>query len=335
MALYSPSLSSNMTTGSAPAPAGGNAPYHGFARVVSACTAGLIFAGALVTSTGSGLAVPDWPLSFGMFFPPMVGGVFFEHGHRMIATAVAFLTAILGFWTLRSEQRSAQRWLAIAAMGAVILQACLGGATVLLKLPPAVSASHATLGQTFFCLLAALAMTSSPSWRDAARGPVTGTVRLQRVAAVATTALVWLQLVVGAAMRHRHAGFIFPDFPTSGGQWVPDITSVNVALNFAHRFGALVVFTAVMLTAALTVLSYLASPRAASHRAMLGVALRLAALVLLQAFLGAITVLHGRPVTPTSLHVVNGALVLVTSLVLALWSWRAFGDTAGEAEAGT
>src|SRR6478672_1465752 len=78
-----------------------------FTKFVALSTLFLIFAGAMVTSTGSGLAVPDWPLSYGMLMPPMVGGIFYEHGHRMAAAAVGFLTLVLAFWTWRTEPR---RW---------------------------------------------------------------------------------------------------------------------------------------------------------------------------------------------------------------------------------
>jgi heme a synthase len=313
-----------------PSPADSAAPpYHSYARFVAGCTAVLIFVGALVTSTGSGLAVPDWPLSFGTLFPAMVGGVRYEHGHRLFAGGVGLLTVVLGIWTLRVEHQRALRLLAGLAMAAVLTQACIGGLTVLLKLPPAVSAAHATVGQTFFCLVVALAMCSSPAWREAQPSVVGGRASLLRGLAAATTAAVWLQLVVGAVMRHRHAGFIFPDFPTSGGLWVPELKSLDIMLNFGHRFGALVVSVLALSTVAVTVSSFLSSTRGTAQARMLWAAVRLGCFVLLQVCLGAVTVWYGRPVVPTSLHVVNGALVLVTSLVVALWSWRALASGQG------
>src|SRR5262252_8567588 len=112
----------------------------------------LIFVGALVTSTGSGLAVPDWPLSFGQVFPAMVGGVLYEHGHRLAASTVGLLTLVLAVWVVVAEPRAGVRGLAVAMLVAVILQGVLGGVTVLYKLPLAVSVTHACLAQTFFCL---------------------------------------------------------------------------------------------------------------------------------------------------------------------------------------
>ena len=110
----------------------------------------LIFAGGMVTSTGSGLAVPDWPLSYGTLFPPMIGGVFYEHGHRMIATVVGFLTLCLAVWLWFKEERQWVKVLGLCCLGAVIVQGLLGGITVLFYLPTLVSVAHGVLAQTFF-----------------------------------------------------------------------------------------------------------------------------------------------------------------------------------------
>jgi cytochrome c oxidase assembly protein subunit 15 len=137
---------------------------HRFAVLTAACTLALIFIGGLVTSTGSGLAVPDWPLSYGMLMPPMVGGVFFEHGHRMAATFVGMLTTVLAVWTARRETRAGVRRLAWAALLAVIAQGLLGGLTVKFLLPAPVSVAHACLAQTFFCIVIALATPPRRAW---------------------------------------------------------------------------------------------------------------------------------------------------------------------------
>src|SRR5712671_400331 len=108
-----------------------NAALHRFAVFVSGATFVLVFVGGLVTSTGSGLAVPDWPLSFGMVFPPMVGGVLFEHGHRMVAAAVGALVGALYVWTIVGKRRPPVSTLAACALGTVVLQGLLGGLTVL------------------------------------------------------------------------------------------------------------------------------------------------------------------------------------------------------------
>src|SRR6267143_4877578 len=137
---------------------------HRYAVLVSGLTFVLVFVGGLVTSTGSGLAVPDWPLSFGMVFPPMAGGVLFEHGHRLAATAVGCLTVVLALWTVVGDARASVRALGLLALLAVVLQGLLGGITVLYKLPLAVSVTHACLAQTFFCLTVTLALVTSPAW---------------------------------------------------------------------------------------------------------------------------------------------------------------------------
>src|SRR5207253_1272542 len=142
---------------------------HKYSRLVVASTVLLILAGSFVTSTDSGLSVPDWPTTYGwsMFtFPPSkwVGGIFYEHSHRLIASTVGFLTILLAIWLWRSEPRRWMRWLGVAALGAVVAQGVLGGLTVLFFLPPAVSTAHAGLAEIFFCLTIAIAFFTSPGW---------------------------------------------------------------------------------------------------------------------------------------------------------------------------
>src|SRR4051812_3550683 len=141
----------------------GNTPawVHRFAVFTALMTLILLGAGALVTSTGSALAVPDWPLSYGKFFPPMVGGILYEHGHRMIAASAGFLTIVLAIllW-FRQGDRTLKR-LGIAAVGVVCLQGLLGGMTVLFRLPAVLSVGHACLGQTYFCVMVSIAVLSS------------------------------------------------------------------------------------------------------------------------------------------------------------------------------
>src|SRR5690348_11297607 len=127
---------------------------HRYAVFVAGATFLLIIAGALVTSNDAGLSVPDWPTSFGTFrIPRMVGGVKFEHGHRMIAGTVAILTVLLAVWLWRNEPRRWMRRLGALAVLTVIAQAVLGGITVLFYLPVAISVSHACLAQVFFCII--------------------------------------------------------------------------------------------------------------------------------------------------------------------------------------
>ncbi|HUG52215.1 MAG TPA: COX15/CtaA family protein [Vicinamibacteria bacterium] len=281
-----------------------------------AATLALIFIGGLVTSTGSGLSVPDWPLSYGMLMPPMVGGVFYEHGHRMAATAVGFLTLVLAIWTARAEPRRSVRRLAWAALAAVIAQGLLGGLTVIYLLPTPVSVAHACLAQVFFCTLIALATVTSREWiaGDATPSRPAEDDSGLRAAAVIATGAVFVQLLLGAVMRHTGAGLAIPDFPTSFGRWVPPLDRLPVAVHFAHRVGALVV---TVLVARLV----LAAWRAADRRFRRPAAILLA-LVLVQVGLGAATVLTGKAVTPTTIHVAVGAAVLGSCWWLALRSAR-------------
>jgi cytochrome c oxidase assembly protein subunit 15 len=285
---------------------------HRFTVLLAAATVVLLAAGALVTSTGSGLSVPDWPLSFGRVMPPMVGGVLFEHGHRMVASAVGALTVVLAFWYARRETRRGVRALAWTALGAVVAQGVLGGLTVLLRLPPAVSVLHACLAQGYFGLVVTLALVTSRGWLEARRplDPRDGRPALFVPAAVAA-ALVYVQLALGALMRHTGAGLAIPDFPLAFGQVVPPLASFEIVVHFAHRVMALVVTGAVFFLAA----------RAGRRPERLDLVLpaRLAAvLVVIQIMLGAASVLSRLAVVPTVTHLVNGALLLATLLVVAL-----------------
>lgn len=175
---------------------------HRLAQATAAFAFFVLFAGGMVTSTGSGLAVPDWPLSFHRFFPPMVGGVFFEHGHRLVAGTVALLIWSLAIGVFRKERRGWVRVVAAAAAFGVVLQALLGGLTVLLKLPPPVSIAHACLGQTVFCLVLTVAQATSPWYIESAALEPAGPWRPGALAVAA----VFLQLLWGAIVRHTGLG---------------------------------------------------------------------------------------------------------------------------------
>jgi len=290
---------------------------HRLAVATAGATFVLLFVGGLVTSTGSALAVPDWPLANGQFFPPMVGGVLFEHGHRLAASAVGCLTLALALWTVVGEPRAAVRVLGLLALFAVILQGVLGGITVLYKLPLAVSVTHACLAQTFFCLTVTLAIVTGRRWRDAE--PVLSAdegTALTWLAAL-TTAVVFLQLVLGALMRHMGAGLAIPDFPLAFGRVVPPLATPFVAVHFAHRVGALVVATAVLLTATRVLRRHAGVP-SLRRGALLALAL-----VVLQIGLGATIIWTRRAVVPTTTHLVIGAALLATCLALGLRAARA------------
>ena len=171
--------------------------------LTAVCTLLLLLAGALVVGTRSSLSVPDWPLSFGQVMPEMTGGVFYEHGHRMVATLVGFLTLVLAVWLWRSEPRAWVRQLGGVALIAVILQGVLGGITVLYLLPAPISIMHACLAQLFFCICLTLALVTSSYWDAPALPLMDYGSPAFRYVGVAATASVFLQLITGAGLRHR------------------------------------------------------------------------------------------------------------------------------------
>jgi cytochrome c oxidase assembly protein subunit 15 len=291
---------------------------HRFATFVVACTILLLLAGSLVTSTGSGLSVPDWPTSYGwnMFtFPPTmwVGGILYEHGHRLIASTVGFLTILLAAWLWRVDPRRWMKRLGAAALGTVILQGALGGITVLFFLPAAISTAHAGLAEIFFCMTVAMALFTSRGWLSGAE-PVDDS--MLRRTATATTLVIYAQIVVGAVMRHTDAGLAIPDFPLMFGHLIPDHWDSRIAVHFAHRAGALVVALSVLATAGHI---WFHHPR---RTQLTGPAALIVLLVAVQVTLGALTVLTRRDVWINSVHLVCGALVLATSIVITLRSWR-------------
>jgi cytochrome c oxidase assembly protein subunit 15 len=286
--------------------------HHRFAVTAAAWVFLLIIAGALVTSNEAGMSVPDWPTSFGSLYriPPLVGGVKFEHIHRMIAEVAGLLTIVLAVWTQRVERRRWMRVLGWCALGTVIAQGILGGLTVLFFLPPAISTAHATLGQTYFCIMVGIAfLTSESSVRapkrlsDAARPALTTLAPL-------TVAAIWLQLIMGAAFRH------------SGIRLLP------------HLIGAAVVLTMVIWLTMATL------RRHGSEPALARPAKLLLALVGVQITLGVASYVTrviwdpaaAAPLTSmvvsTVSHVACGALVLVTAVILAIQIQRRLGAPA-------
>jgi cytochrome c oxidase assembly protein subunit 15 len=293
--------------------------HHRYVKLVTVFTVLLIAAGGMVTSTDSGLSVPDWPTTYGwnMFTFPlskMVGGIRYEHSHRLIASGVGFLTIVVAGWTWWVEPRRWVRRLGFAALGTVILQGLLGGLTVLFFLPAPISIGHAGLAQLFFCLTLTLAVVTSPQWKNAT-SPVNDPM-LRRIAAI-TTILVYTQILVGATMRHTNAGLAIPDFPYAFGHLIPPVWNAKVAIHFAHRTGALVVTLAALATAGHVLYHHRA------RRELVRPALLLLFLLSMQITLGAFVIWSGKDPVINTAHVVNGALVLGTSLVLTLRSFQA------------
>jgi len=322
-----------------------NPGLHRVALLTAAATFPLIFMGGLVTSHGAGMSVPDWPNSYGynMFtFPPSrwVGGIFYEHTHRLMGTVVGMLSILLTAWAWKSEARRWVRWLATGVLGAVILQGVLGGLrVVLVELDLAVV--HACFAQAFFCLAVLAAVVTSHWWTGGAEaGQVTASSHafrsLARLAAAAVL-VVYLQLVVGALMRHYGAGLAIHDLPLAFGRllppvsneglqaanstrvWdagLPRVTLAQVWLHFGHRVGAVAV-TLVILA--------LVARALRRHRAVPGLvrpAVLVLALLLVQVTLGVLTVLWRKPADVASAHVAVGALVLVTCFVITVRAAR-------------
>ncbi len=290
---------------------------HAYAVVVAAATLLLIVAGGLVTSTESGLSVPDWPTTYGwnMFTFPlskMVGGIRFEHTHRLIASAVGFLTILLTIGLARREDRRWVRRLGYLALATVVTQGLLGGLTVIYLLPTPISVAHGCLAQIFFCLTVTIAVVTSPRFRQFPPASLARAFRgspVSRIAA-ATAATVFLQLLVGAVMRHTKSGLAIPDFPLSLGRIVPALDAFPVAIAFAHRVGALCV-------AGLVVASAVVAWRS-GRRGLRNTAAWLCALVAVQITLGALTVLSRKDVILTTAHVATGALLLGSTLALSV-----------------
>jgi cytochrome c oxidase assembly protein subunit 15 len=271
----------------------------------------LIVAGALVTSHDAGLAVPDWPLSFGKLFPNMTGNVFWEHGHRMFAGTVIILVIILNLWLRRREDRDYVRRLGLVALGAVAAQALLGGLTVVLWLPLAISAAHATLAQLFFCTLVSLSALTAPGWgKPRAQVEEKGKLPL-RYLCVAAAAGLLIQLVLGATLRHS-ATWDKP-LPTS--------------LLVTHIVGAVLV-TLLLGSTIVTTLGRHRGETYLTRPALVAVALLVGQLCLgLAAYQTRLwSPSAPQPLNPmigiTVAHVACGALVFAATIVLALRAFR-------------
>lgn len=325
---------------------------HRFSVLTASSTFLLIIAGGMVTSTGSGLSVPDWPNTYGRFmfaYPldEMVGGIFYEHTHRMIASAVGFLTVILTIWVMRREERRWVKNLTLLALLSVILQGVLGGITVLYLLPTAVSVAHATLAQTFFVLVSSIALVTSRWWierPDAPAGtPSPGETPLTTLAAAASL-MVWVQLVLGAIMRHTFSGLVVPDFPLAYGSLFPSVSpqalqhytdtliraDIRIAadgpvaagqlvIHLLHRYWGILTGGVLFWAAVRSIRSAQQCPRLGGFGAVLAI------VTLLQISLGAATVLLRKPVEVTTAHVAVGAFLLVVTVLTTLHSYRVYG----------
>ena len=271
-----------------------NRRIHCFSIGVAFATFLLIVAGGLVTSTGSGLSVPDWPLSYGKVFPPMVGGIRFEHTHRMIAGVVALLTLVLMVLLLKKEERKWLRWFGVSAFAAVLLQALLGGITVLYFLPLAVSVTHACLAQSFFSWVSAISLFTSKEWRQARLLESNRAFFFQRLS-VSTACFIFIQLILGALIRHGQR---------------------QEFMVIAHVLTASSIFFQVL------VLLFACSREEAVKERFFSNTLILASLVFLQIALGIGALVGKGQVLLVTAHQATGALTLCAAMLLMLRYFR-------------
>ena len=308
-----------------------NAVHHYFTLFVAVVAFLLLIAGGLVTSNNAGLAVPDWPTSFGSLYrmPRMIGGVKFEHGHRMVAEFVGLLTIAVAIWTWLVDKRRWMRVLTLGAVAGVIAQGVIGGIGVRKLLPPWVSTMHATFGQTMFCALAAIAVFTSRSWLEEPAE------KLMRKDAVPLLRHCWmligflyLQLVLGAAFRHVWTKW----GPPGSNHWAA-AKIVNVFL-YPHILNALLV------TGLLVYVSVRALRKHSSIGHLRRPVLWMLALLIAQLALGVgayvVRVMWGvnevQPtlglVAVTVAHLGIGALILAWTVVLTIQAYRHTSDPA-------
>ena len=305
-----------------------------FSKLTVFSTLFLIFAGALVKSHEVGLSVPDWPTTYGkqMFAFPlsdMVGGIFYEHGHRIIATIVGFFTMIQAIWLGFSHHPNWLKKLGFFALAMVIIQGLFGGITVLFFLPPLVSIIHGILAQTFFIMTIIIAYSMSQERENRVDN---GMVQAIRKGALLMGGLVYIQLILGALMRHTGSGLAIPDFPTMGGMWIPtfssemmaninyilfdlDLDSVSkgqVIIHFIHRLGAVIVTGTIGYFYAKYGETIKANQRSKA------VFISILVIVIIQFSLGVLTVLSARSPYIASFHVVTGAALLGLCTLLLL-----------------
>jgi cytochrome c oxidase assembly protein subunit 15 len=315
-----------------------------FTWATAGATLFLICSGGMVTSKGVGLAVPDWPTTFGynMFLFPVsrwVGGIFFEHTHRLIASTVGLLTIILAVWLWLTEHRRWVRNLGWIALGAVVLQGVLGGLRVTM-LKDEIGIFHACLAQGFFGLLVFIAIVTSRAWEHVpASAGASAAFRL----AVVTTTLIFGQVALGAAMRHQHRDLAILDFPTAYGNWIPvidvetlarinawrdarglsTVTTTAIWLQMTHRFVAVAIAAGVV--ALWLRLRRVGTEGIIMHRLsniwML--------LVMCQLALGAWTIWSNKAADIATAHVAVGAVLLATGVALSAFCWRAASPMAG------
>jgi heme a synthase len=308
-------------------------------RYACFCTGSILFLiclGGLVTSHEAGMSVPDWPNSYGynMFLFPWqdwVGGIFYEHSHRLVASGVGVLMTILAVW-LCFQERVWLRWMGGVVPVFVLLEGTIGGLRVVLS-EDQLGILHGCLAQLLFVSVSLIALFTSRWWIEVHSGftPPKWTGR-----ALAICGLIFCQLMIGATMRHEHAGLSINDFPLAYGQVWPktDPASVNtynlariehheiptgalyINMQMAHRAGAVLVTVAILAAAAAMWLTPGSAPILRRWSAVW------VFLVFLQFILGACTIWTNKAADVATTHVAVGALTLVLGALLTAMSWR-------------
>ena len=371
-----------------------------FAWFTAVATLLLICSGGMVTSKNVGLAVPDWPTTFGynMFLFPVskwIGGVFFEHTHRLIASTVGMLMLVLALWIwIRETQGPARwrgvlliasgvavlgvrtqpvqilagilaaviilfgiwkcyasggalRWLGVIALGAVILQGVLGGLRVVM-LKDEIGIFHACLAQAFLGLIVLIAIVTTDFWRslnlNALSIQVSERLWLLKKIAIAAAIMIYVQLALGATMRHQHRDLAMLDFPTANGTWIPDtsasalakinawrdahalseVTAFQIWLQMAHRFLAAIIAVAVIV---FCLCLRRCVPRITALRRM---SILWVALVLCQVALGAWTIWSNKAADIATAHVATGAIMLSFGVSISAICWQIARERTGE-----
>jgi cytochrome c oxidase assembly protein subunit 15 len=308
-----------------------------FVWLLCVATLFLICSGGMVTSKGVGLAVPDWPTTFGynMFLFPVskwIGGIFFEHTHRLIASIVGFMTIILAVWMWHAENRQWVRNLGYLALFLVVLQGVLGGLRVTM-LKDEIGIFHACLAQAFLGLLVVIALVTTKFWQSLSDvGVDLAKFRGIKSLALFATVAIYLQLALGATMRHQHRDLAILDFPTAYRQWIPDtsanalanintwrdaralsdVTAFQIWLQMAHRFLAVIIAIAII-TLCLRIWKNAREVHALRRLSILWVVL-----VFCQITLGACTILSNKAADIATAHVAMGALML--SFGVSIWA---------------
>lgn len=312
-----------------------------FAWFTAAATLLLICSGGMVTSKNAGMAVPDWPTTFGynMFFFPFskwIGGIFFEHTHRLAASTVGFLTIILALGLAFSRLPRWLKSLGWISLGLVILQGVLGGLRVLLNTPE-IGIFHACVAQGFFGLLVFIALALSPVWERVAQAAMT-TAHSRSLArgAIVISVIIYFQLALGATMRHQHRDLSITDFPLAYGQIIPrtdpatiakinqardrialsDVTAAQIWLQLVHRFCALLI--------GFSILAYWLFVRRNSlaPSALRKLSTLWLLLVVTQIALGGWVILSNKAADIATAHVAIGAITFVTGVALCALTLR-------------